>query len=37
MLKKHGIGVLFTFIAIVFALLVQVLGLLDLANYKLLD
>lgn len=37
MLKKHGIGVLFTFIAIVLALLVQILGLLDLANYKMLD
>ena len=37
MLKKHGIGVLFTFIAIVLALLIQVLGLLDLANYKMLD
>ena len=37
MLKKHGIGVLFTFIAIVLVLLVQVLGLFDLANYKMLD
>jgi len=37
MLKKHGIGVLFTFIAIVVALLIQVLGLFDLANYKMLD
>ncbi|MBT4034578.1 MAG: adenylate/guanylate cyclase domain-containing protein [Candidatus Marinimicrobia bacterium] len=37
MLKKHGIGVLFTFIAIVLALLVQVIGLFDLANYKMLD
>jgi len=37
MLKKHGIGVLFTFIAIVLAILVQVLGLFDLANFKMLD
>jgi len=37
MLKKHGIGILFTFIAIVLAILVQVLGLLDLANFKMLD
>ncbi|MBC8377054.1 MAG: adenylate/guanylate cyclase domain-containing protein [FCB group bacterium] len=37
MLKKHGIGVLFTFIAIVLAILVQVIGLFDLANYKMLD
>lgn len=37
MLKKHGIGILFTFIAIVLAILVDLLGLLDLANYKMLD
>ncbi len=37
MLKKHGIGILFTFIAIVLATIIQVLGLLDLANFKMLD
>ncbi len=37
MLKKYGIGVLFTIIAIILAIIVQVLGLLDLANYKILD
>ena len=37
MLKKHGIGVLFTFIAIVLAILIQIVGLFDLANFKMLD
>jgi len=37
MLKKYGIGILFTVIAIILAVLIQMLGLLDLANYKLLD
>ncbi len=37
MLKKHGIGILFTLIAIVLAIIVQVLGLLDLGNFKMLD
>ncbi|MCF7824303.1 MAG: adenylate/guanylate cyclase domain-containing protein [Candidatus Marinimicrobia bacterium] len=37
MLKKYGIGILFTFITIVLVLLIQLLGLFDLANYKMLD
>ena len=37
MLKKYGIGLLLTVIAIVMVLLIQVLGLFDLANYKMLD
>ncbi len=37
MLKKYGIGLLFTLIAIFLAIGIQVLGLFDLANYKMLD
>ncbi len=37
MLKKYGIGILFTFVAVILAIVVQLLGLLDLANYKFLD
>ena len=37
MLKKYGIGILFTIAAIIIAIGVQALGLLDLANYKFLD
>ncbi len=37
MLKKHGIGLSFTVLAIVLAIIFQILGLFDLANFKLLD
>ncbi|MCF6238677.1 MAG: CHASE2 domain-containing protein, partial [Candidatus Marinimicrobia bacterium] len=37
MLKKYGTGILFTVLAIIVALTLQILGLLDLANYKFLD
>jgi len=37
MLKKYGIGILFTAGAIILTIVIQFLGLLDLANYKILD
>ncbi len=37
MLRKYGIGILFTVLAVVLAITIQILGLLDLANYKILD
>ncbi|MEA3287506.1 MAG: adenylate/guanylate cyclase domain-containing protein [Candidatus Marinimicrobia bacterium] len=37
MIKKYGIGVLFTVVAIILALILQIFGLLDLANFKILD
>ncbi len=37
MLKKYGIGFLFTSIAIVLTITIQVFGIFDLANYKTLD
>lgn len=37
MLKKYSIGILFTLIAIVMVVVVQILGVFDLANYKMLD
>ncbi len=37
MLKKYGIGILFTTVAIILTLLLQIFGVFDLANFKLLD
>lgn len=37
MLKKYGMGLLFTTAAIIVAIGIQVFGLFDLANYKILD
>ncbi len=37
MLKKYGFGVLFTTMAIIVVLVIQMFGLLDLANFKILD
>ena len=37
MLNKYGIGVLFTIVAIVLALILQIMGIFDLANFKILD
>jgi len=37
MLKKYGIGILFTLLSVILIIGVQILGLFDLANYKMLD
>ena len=37
MLQKYGIGILFTIVAIVLALVFQIIGIFDLANFKILD